>query len=543
MQLLGGELMLDFINVLLMTVLVAPLALWRYRRAVQGGMRGRSEAALPVPAAPVCAPAAAAHTIDPLAWERGLRRRLFVGVLGATAVPAVLLSALYLRLGGMPMSPAHIYLKAAVLSSVAVPIFAVLTATPWLRALVLWVVTLVALAAGGALLAMAQRPFVYGKLPSLDQVYTVVPFFQLAALSLWLPALLGLATGARRVRGVAPLAFAALLVFGFAPPLGLRLTQWLTATATGTAWVLSGVGIDTGLARLALPIGFAAWWRVGRLARDYEAKRVSDALLLARTWWLLLVAVDAIELISVHPEPAAMAATLAVSVAAYLIASPLLGAASRRAYAGAPRPAPRRLLLLRVFGDTARTEALFDRIGARWQLFGPVAMIAGPDVVARVVNPGDFVRFAAGRVGSAFVNTADDLQRRLAAMDDEPGLDGRWRVEAFCCRDDTWQATVVELMDRADAVIMDLRGYDGQRLGCEFELGQLGARMRAAQVVLVVDATARAMLPEPLVNARDGPMQLIEVRSGAAGGDELFAALLRAAYGASAAPARFRARA
>src|SRR5574337_468732 len=278
MQLLGGELMLDFINVLLMTVLVAPLALWRYRRAVQGGMRGRSEAALPVAAAAVRAPAAAAHTIDPLAWERGLRRRLFVGVLGATAVPAVLLSVLYLRLGGMPMSPAHVYLKAAVLSSVAVPIFAVLTATPWLRALVLWVVTLVALAAGGALLA-----------------------------------------------------------FGFAPPLGLRLTQWLTATATGTAWVLSGVGIDTGLALLALPIGFAAWWRVGRLARDYEAKRVSDALLLARTWWLLLVAVDAIELISVHPEPAAMAATLAVSVAAYLIASPLLGAASRRAYAGAPQ--------------------------------------------------------------------------------------------------------------------------------------------------------------------------------------------------------------
>ncbi len=531
---LGGELSLNFLNVLAMTVLVASLGLWRYRRAVLAGMREKPEPALPVPAARAHAAAAASSASDPLAWERGLRRRVFIGVLGATAVPAVLLSVLYLRLGGGPMTPAHIYLKAAVLSSIAVPIFAVLTATPWPRALARWALTLLALALGGVALAMVQRPFIYGKLPSLDQFGAVVPFFQLAAVSLWLPALLGLATGARRVRGVAPFTFAALLVFGLAPPLGLRLTQWLTASATGTAWVLSGVGIDTGIVLLALPVGLAAWWRLERLARDYDAKRVSDALLLARTWWLLLVAVDAIELLSVYPGVLAMAATLAVSVAAYLIASPLLTFALRRAYAATPRPAPRRLLLLRVFGDTARTEALFDRIGARWQLFGPVAMIAGPDVVARVVNPGDFLRFAAGRIGSAFVNTAADLQRRLAALDDQPDLDGRYRVEAFCCRDNTWQATVVELMDRADAVIMDLRGWDGQHLGCEFELGQLGARMRAAQVVLVVDATARAMLPAPLVTARDGAMQLIEVQSASASRDTLFAALLRAAYGAPA---------
>jgi hypothetical protein len=46
-----------------------------------------------------------------------------------------------------------------------------------------------------------------------------------------------------------------------------------------------------------------------------------------------------------------------------------------------PRPSRRTLLLLRVFGDTARTERVFDRIGARWRWFGPVTMIAAPDVV------------------------------------------------------------------------------------------------------------------------------------------------------------------
>ena len=88
------------------------------------------------------------------------------------------------------------------------------------------------LAACGVVLSMLQRPF-YGKAPSLDQAMNFVLFFQFAAVTLWLPALLGLATGARRVRGVAPITFAGLLVFGLAPLLGLRLTQWLTGTQSG----------------------------------------------------------------------------------------------------------------------------------------------------------------------------------------------------------------------------------------------------------------------------------------------------------------------
>ena len=33
---LGGELMFHFMNVMVMTLVVAPLVLWRYRRAVHG---------------------------------------------------------------------------------------------------------------------------------------------------------------------------------------------------------------------------------------------------------------------------------------------------------------------------------------------------------------------------------------------------------------------------------------------------------------------------------------------------------------------------
>jgi hypothetical protein len=161
-----------------------------------------------------------------------------------------------------------------------VPIVAVLMAIPFWRALGLWLATLVGLAAVGVLLSMAQRPF-YGKAPSLDQAMNFVVFFQFAALSLWLPALLGLATGARRLRGVAPITFAGLLGFGLAP-------LWPDA---------------------ALAAHLAAAARVRR----------------------------------------------------------------HRAHRGA-----------------------VDRIASRWRLFGPVTMIAAPDVVARTVDPGDFLRFAVG---------------------------------------------------------------------------------------------------------------------------------------------------
>ena len=47
---LGGELMFHFMNVMVLTFVVAPLVLWRYRRAVLAGMRHRLGAPLPVPA-------------------------------------------------------------------------------------------------------------------------------------------------------------------------------------------------------------------------------------------------------------------------------------------------------------------------------------------------------------------------------------------------------------------------------------------------------------------------------------------------------------
>ena len=233
MNTLGGELLSHLATVLLLTLLIAPLVLWRYRRAVLGGMMARPGPTLPMaaPAAPVQPASVAAADRSPASWAQRVQRRVFIGVGGAAFVAALPLSALVLQLGELPLTPAHLYLKAGVLACIAVPVTAVLCALPWQRTLRLAVGTLLALAAFAVVLSMLQRPF-YGKAPSLDQALNFVVWLQYAASTLWLPLLLGLATGARRVRGVAPIVLAGLLVFisdvhslGLERAQGLRLTE------------------------------------------------------------------------------------------------------------------------------------------------------------------------------------------------------------------------------------------------------------------------------------------------------------------------------
>jgi hypothetical protein len=190
----------------------------------------------------------------------------------------------------------------------------------------------------------------------------------------------------------------------------------------------------------------------------------------------------------------------------------------------------RTLLLLRVFGYTARTERLFDRVAVRWRLFGPVTMIAAPDVIARTVDPAEFLRFVTGRVGDVFVKSQADLDARLAQLDLAPDPDGRFRVSEFCCRDNTWQGTVVALMQRADVVVMDLRGVTTERRGCEFELQQLTARLPLHRVVLVVDGTTKLEVIDSAVPGLRSGLRLLAVeRNSFAETDRVFEALLEAA--------------
>jgi hypothetical protein len=286
---------------------------------------------------------------------------------------------------------------------------------------------------------------------------------------------------------------------------------------------------------LALPTGWFAWLRLKAVARAYENKRLSDAQLLARTWWLMFVASIAITLANVHEKE--WLTIFSVSGLAYFIFPGLLAWTLSRIGTNRQRPPARTLLLLRVFGYRARTEKLFDRIASRWRLLGPVTMIAGPDVVARTVDPEDFLRYLTGQLTRAFVKSREDLDARLAGFDREPDPDGRYRINEYCCRDNTWQATVVELMRRADAVIMDLRGVTAQRRGCEFELQQLAERSSPEQVIFVIDGTTDKTVIENAMLGRRAtrlPKMIAMTRKARSETNQVFVGLLTAAYGTSA---------
>ena len=103
------------------------------------------------------------------------------------------------------------------------------------------------------------------------------------------------------------------------------------------------------------------------------------------------------------------------------------------------------------------------------------------------------------------MNSAADLDERLRHVDGAPDPDGRYRVSELCCRADTWRAAVVSLMDRADAVLMDLRDFSKKRAGCAFELQQLGQRIDAHRLVLAVDASTDREFLATNLGRRRGP--------------------------------------
>jgi hypothetical protein len=496
-QELGIQLVVMFANTVIITALLAVFSLWRYRKAVLVGMRGQTGADLMLPALriPEERSVQAPDLSGALAWERRAQVRTAIVYVISVACAALPLALLYIVQSDIPRTPMHVVMIASIYLSAAAPMAALSLAWTWKRGAAFAALLLVAGAVLATLLSMVQRPF-YGRAPSLDQLFNFVLFFALAAPILSVPLLFLLGSGSSRLRGIVPAIFGGLILFGMAPWLGYWLTFQLIGSESGLRLIAPTVGIaglHAPFLLLAVPVGFIAWLRIHQLSRSYAAKRFSDTQLIARMWWLMFVA-DIVGELTVSTR-GNVALTLAGGIAAYLLFPLTNGWLFERSGLSRGREKPRTLLLLRTFGFRARTEKLFDRIGSRWRYFGPVTVIAAPDVIARTLDPGDFLGWLTGRVDESFVRSQADLDERLAAFDRAPDPDGRYRVNEFCCRNDTWQATVVSLMDSADAIVMDLRGLTAKHCGCEFELQQLAARVDPARVVLVVDgATDRKLI-------------------------------------------------
>ena len=79
-------------------------------------------------------------------------------------------------------------------------------------------------------------------------------------------------------------------------------------------------------------------------------------------------------------------------------------------------------------------------------------------------EPDELLDFLSGRLASAYITSRADVDRRLAGHDLRPDPEGRYRVNEFFCRADTWQPTVTKLMEQSDLVAMDLRAESGRSM-------------------------------------------------------------------------------
>jgi hypothetical protein len=82
-----------------------------------------------------------------------------------------------------------------------------------------------------------------------------------------------------------------------------------------------------------------------------------------------------------------------------------------------------------------------------------------------------------------------DLANRMLSFDRKPDPDGRYRVNQFFCRPDTWQMTLRRLVQESSVVLMDLRSFSPRNQGCVYELEQLFRLADLQRVVFIVDAT------------------------------------------------------
>ena len=139
-----------------------------------------------------------------------------------------------------------------------------------------------------------------------------------------------------------------------------------------------------------------------------------------------------------------------------------------------------------------------------------------------------------------FITTPEDLRNRLAALDLRPDADGRFRVNEFCCHDDTWRPTLSALIGAADVILVDLRGLARVRKGVVYEIKQLAALGLLGRAVALVDHTTDVPFLQETLDLAGAPgLRTVEVVGRRTAPGELLAhlewAVPRPAYRAPAA--------
>jgi hypothetical protein len=292
-----------------------------------------------------------------------------------------------------------------------------------------------------------------------------------------------LATAHRTLRAV--VTFAGIVAIG--TELGLYVAI-LTVGLVECRHLLPGAGVPQAF------VGLTNSWLVGATIGLFSVLGFVPLLVverwLRRGWLSDTEAFVALVLIFLF---ATVMATSKLALAPRLALLALWLAAVGAAYGAAllasrwPRKA-RSLLVLRVFSGERRAEKALDALQSRWQLAGPVVQIGGPDLMALNFGLGQFIRFVTFRVDPLFQATAEQARGLSRRLDPNPDHEGRFRLHEIFCTESAWRVAVDQMLDGADAVLLDLRGFGEHRNGTIYEIELLARRGRLPRTVGVFDA-------------------------------------------------------
>lgn len=257
--------------------------------------------------------------------------------------------------------------------------------------------------------------------------------------------------------------------------LGDNADSWVVDLAQLTnAYVVFGLFSIAPWLVAFFPVRFFA----RRLADAYQRKTFSEPLYLAAGLWIITLLIQALTL------------SHSIDWRAYNLLwagllFPLFTLLMRPALK--PRHQPPTLLLLRVFRGDNSIETLFDKVIENWRYSGNTLLIAGKDLALRNLEPDELFGFLSGRLQERFITDSDRLQQVLNALDLNSDPDGRYRINEFFCFDSTWKMVLETLVNKADRVLMDLRGYTSDRQGCSHELSVLADKPHLKKLIILFD--------------------------------------------------------
>jgi hypothetical protein len=251
------------------------------------------------------------------------------------------------------------------------------------------------------------------------------------------------------------------------------------------------------LALLLAVLALSAWvgWRMLlRISRRYTEKRFSELQLALGAYWglMTLFVLTAVMFLSFEDKTGGSMEWVGLLVVVMWLLWRVLQRLALRWAVQKAAPPLSPLLLLRVFKPSGRSEAFIDRFLARWRFAAPIWMIAGPDLAGALMEPDEFFAYLRRGLADRFINDVGQIGQRLGALDNERDPDGRFRVNELFCANTTWQQTFLAMIERAGAVLLDLREYTEKRAGTRFELQELLRRVPLERVLLLTDEAGDA---------------------------------------------------